>query len=580
MLLPCMPTENRRIWTQRLRPAACLFLLVLLLATQTAAEPDTSSGSSGLQPILTYISSAWDTLTRSMTNCETITDPKLAEASILYVPAHFTIPETVRKLQDHCKVKVEELPVLITSPGQVTTNITPPGVLYLDHKYVVPGGRFNEMYGWDSYFILRGLLEAGKLDLARGMVENFFFEIEHYGTVLNANRTYFLTRSQPPFLTSMILGVYEAEKTSGHEDRSWLEKAYGYASHDYEMWNRDPHLAADTGLSRYYDFGNGPAPESVKDEAGFYRKVGGFFLLHGAARDYIVPADEKKLGEPLQGAQYSVQVCDAQKTMAKPECESTKNISLAPDYYKGDRAMRESGFDISFRFGPYGAATHHYAPVCLNSLLYKTEKDLQKMSEILGRREDAAQWQQRAEERKAKIQQYSWDSSRGLFFDYNLDSRTRSIYEYITTYYPLWAGLATPEQAQAVVRNLSIFEHPGGLAMSNRDNGVQWDYPYGWAPTQLLAVEGLRRYGFNDDANRISYEFLSMIAENFRRDGNIREKYNVVTRSSESHIEAGYKQNVIGFGWTNGAFLALLHALPKDMVSRLANEQTAAAVSK
>jgi len=570
-----MLMKNRPIRAVLARTALCLFLLVFELTSQSlAAERDAESG---LTPILSYISSAWDTLTRSMTNCDTIADPKLVEASILYVPAHFPAPPGVRALEGHCKVKVEELPLVITAPGQVTTNITPPGVLYLQNNYVVPGGRFNEMYGWDSYFIVRGLLEDGRLELARGMVENFFFEIEHYGTVLNANRTYFLTRSQPPFLTSMILAVYEAQKAAGHKDRAWLEKAYGYASKDYEMWNRDPHRAGDTGLSRYIDFGSGPAPESVKDEAGFYRKVTVYFLLHGAARDYIVVADNKKAPEAVVGAPYTMQVCDTQRTMSKPDCEPTKDVSLAGDYYKGDRAMRESGFDISFRFGPYGAATHHYAPVCLNSLLYKTEKDLQQISEILGRQQDATRWQQRAEERKSRVQQYSWDAARGLYFDYNLDAGARSNYEYITTFYPLWAGLATSEQAQAVTRNLSLFEHAGGLAMSNQDNGVQWDYPYGWAPTNLLAIEGLRRYGFNDDANRISYEFLSMIAENFRREGTIREKYNVVTRSSESHIEAGYQQNVIGFGWTNGTFVALLHGLPKAMVAKLAKEQATAA---
>ncbi len=236
--------------------------------------------------------------------------------------------------------------------------------------------------------------------------------------------------------------------------------------------------------------------------------------------------------------------------------------------------MRESGFDISFRFGPYGADTHHYAPVCLNSLLYKTEKDLQQMSEMLGRQDDAKRWSDRAQQRKDKIQKYLWDRERGMYFDYNLDKNTRSNYEYITTFYPLWAGLATADQAEAIRKNLRVFEHAGGLAMSNRDNGVQWDYPNGWAPTQLLAIEGLRRYGFQDDANRVSYEFLSTIAENFRRDGTIREKYNVVTRSSESHIEAGYHQNVVGFGWTNGVFLALLHALPEEWVGRLAKEQS------
>jgi alpha,alpha-trehalase len=405
------------------------------------------------------------------------------------------------------------------------------------------------------------------------MVENFFFEIEHYGTILNANRAYYLTRSQPPFLTSMIMAVYEADKAAGHENRAWLEKAYGYASKDYESWNRDPHLAGTTGLSRYYDFGNGPAPESLKDEAGVHRKVAAYFLLHPqTGRDYLL--EKTSASDSGVGFEYSVQVCDAARTMARPDCEPARSLLLSPDYYKGDRSMRESGFDISFRFGPYGAATHHYAPVCLNSLLYKTEKDLQQMSELLGRQEDARKWQHLAEERKGRIQQYLWDPARRLFFDYNFDTGVRSSYEYITTFYPLWAGLATPEQAQELRHNLGIFEQPGGLVMSTTEAGVQWDYPYGWAPTQIIAIEGLRRYGFVDDANRISYNFLATIAENFRRDGTIREKYNVVTRSSESNIQAGYNQNVIGFGWTNAAFLVFLQELPKEWVDRLAREQT------
>ena len=138
------------------------------------------------------------------------------------------------------------------------------------------------------------------------------------------------------------------------------------------------------------------------------------------------------------------------------------------------------------------------------------------------------------------------------------------------TFYPLWAGLATPEQAKAVAKNVADLERPGGLAMSTVETGAQWDLPYGWGNIEMLCVEGLRKYGFSADADRISYEFLSMVAENFRRDGNIREKYNVVTRSSEAHAEMGYQMNVIGFGWTNAAFLELLHALPKDMVERLA----------
>jgi alpha,alpha-trehalase len=268
-----------------------------------------------------------------------------------------------------------------------------------------------------------------------------------------------------------------------------------------------------------------------------------------------------------------LQVCDAPLTMARPECEKSQEFRLSADYYKGDRSMRESGFDVSFRFGPFGAATHHYAPVCLNSLLYKTEKDMEQISRWLGHGADADKWSRRAEARKKLVVRYLWDPKEGLFFDFNVETGKQSSYRYASTFYPLWAGLATPEQAKAVAENIKIFERPGGLAMSPYDTGAQWDLPYGWGNIEMLAIEGLRRYGFNAEADRVSYEFVSMVAENFRRDGNIREKYNVVTRSSESSVELGYHMNVVGFGWTNAAFLELLHGLPKEMADRLEKAQ-------
>jgi alpha,alpha-trehalase len=259
--------------------------------------------------------------------------------------------------------------------------------------------------------------------------------------------------------------------------------------------------------------------------------------------------------------------------MAHSQCAQAGSVALNADYYKGDRAMRESGYDISFRFGPYGAATHHYAPVCLNSLLYKTEHDLAQMSDLLGRKKDADDWRKRASDRKDLMQNYLWDAKRGLYFDHDFESQIQSSYEYVTTFLPMWAGVATAEQARAIMKNLAIFEKPGGLVMSPHESGGQWDYPYAWAPNQLLADEGMRRYGFNDEADRVSYEFLSTVAENFRRDGTIREKYNAVTRSSETQVTAGYSANIIGFGWTNGVFLELLHQLPDSFVARLAKEQ-------
>ena len=557
------------------RQSACtamLFCAVFAPASRAQAAPGKEAG---LRQIRSYIAAGWDTLTRSLTDCKVIIDPKLAASSVLYLPADVDEPADVQEMQKRCNVQVKHLPQVIHKLGEVdTSNLEPPGLLYLNNKYVVPGGRFNEMYGWDSYFIVRGLVEDQRIDLARGMVENFFFEIEHYGAVLNANRTYYLTRSQPPFLTSMILAVYDAQKAAGKEDSGWLERAYGFAARDYALWAREPHLAGTTGLSRYYDFGNGPAPESVKDETGHYRQVAGFFLgqKQDEWRDYVVP---QKADEPHVGPLFALQVCDSTKAIGQAACDSAGVASLSADYYKGDRAMRESGYDVSFRFGPHGARTHHYAPVCLNSLLYKTEKDLEQMSEMLGRKSDAKDWQSKAEERKERIQKYLWDSASGLYFDYDFENGKRSTYEYVTAFFPMWAGIPTPEQAHAVMQHLPTFEKPGGLVMSPHETGAQWDFPYAWAPDQLVADEGIRKYGFSKEADRVSYEFLSTVAENFRRDGTIREKYNAVTRSSETQVTAGYHMNIVGFGWTNGVFLSLLHQLPETSVTRLADEQTA-----
>jgi len=552
--------------------------------TTALARPDGPTDPHGLAPILSYISTGWDTLTRSMNECSTVVDPKFAAASVMYIPADFREPAALTASQNQCKFEVKNLPAVIHRPGEIDADsLNPPGLLYLENKYVVPGGRFNEMYGWDSYFIIRGLVRDGRTDLARGMVENFFFEIEHYGNVLNANRSYYLSRSQPPFLTSMILSVYDSEKAAGHEDRNWLARAYTFSVRDHDMWTQEPHLAGSTGLSRYFDRGNGPSPESVKDETGHYRDVASFFLRHPELDDRdLVRKDPGKTEPQTFGAQYSVRVCDsghdaspkvAQSNEQRPDCETAEEVALSADFYKGDRSMRESGYDISFRFGPYGAGTQNYAPVCLNSLLYKTEKDLQQMSETLGKNEEAHKWARLAGERKAIIDKYLWNEKAGMFFDYNFVTQKQSTYAYVTVFYPLWAGLATPDQAKAVMKNLSIFEKPGGLVMSPYETGAQWDFPYAWAPNQLLSNEGMRRYGFNEDADRVSYEFLSTVAANFRRDGTIREKYNAVTRSSETAVTAGYHVNIVGFGWTNGAFLNLLHELPKPMVERLAREQ-------
>jgi len=532
----------------------------------------------GLRPILNYISAGWTTLTRSMDECSTIVDPKLAAKSILYVPADFPISDKLHALEQRCNIEVKSLPKVIHKLGEIDTNtFSPHGLLYLEHPYVVPGGRFNEMYGWDSYFIIRGLLRAGKVELAKGMVENFFFEIEHYGAVLNANRSYYLSRSQPPFLTSMILGVYQAQKAQGHEDRAWLERAYGYAVRDHALWINDPHLAGDTGLSRYVDFGNGPAPESLKDETDHYQKVAEYFLQHPELGNrLLVDSNSSEAHEAAIGPRYSLRLCNVPLTTQEVNCDEVKDLSLTREYFRGDRSMRESGFDISFRFSPFGADTHHFAPACLNSLLYKAEKDLEAISTMLGRSPESEDWKKQAAARQRAIVDLMWDLQLGEFFDFNFFTKKRSTYEYASTFYPLWAGLATKEQAEAVVKSLPHFEGPGGFITSPYETGAQWDAPYAWAPVQFMVVDGLRRYGYANEADRLCYKFLSTVAENFRRDGTIREKYNALNRTTETATTSGYTINVVGFGWTNAAFLEFLRQLPKQDLERLAAEHSIA----
>ena len=562
----------RRAGRALLRAMAWVCAALVAVAALAQSRPHPALSDTNLESILTYIHTGWDSLTRSTTTCSGISDPKLRGAPVLYLPAGFSKPKVVEQMQRECGVKVASLPPITHKGGPPELDwIEPAGLLYLENKYVVPGGRFNEMYGWDSYFIIRGLLRDGRLDLARGMVDNFFFEIEHYGAVLNANRTYYLTRSQPPFLSSMVMSVHEAQKAAGKDDRAWLEKAYEFVKRDHAMWVEAPHRAGTTGLSRYYDVGEGPAMEALKDENDIYRRVAAYFLFDPTSPPLVVKASDAPAGR-ASGVAYSVRVCSLANEQG---CEPKQGVKLKPDYYKGDRSMRESGFDISFRFGPFGAFTHHYAPVCLNSLLFKTERDLESMSRLVGKNADTAYWQKLAETRRRRVEKYLWDQRQGLFFDYDFETRRQSDYRYATTFYPLWVGLATTEQARAVMKNLHLFEQPGGLAMSLRPSQGQWDYPFGWAPIQLLAVEGMRRYGYNRDADRVSAAFLSTVLENFDRDKTIREKYNVVTRSSETQVAVGYSANVIGFGWTNAAFVELLHSLPPEKASQLSTAATA-----
>ncbi len=183
------------------------------------------------------------------------------------------------------------------------------------------------------------------------------------------------------------------------------------------------------------------------------------------------------------------------------------------------------------------------------------------MAGHLGKPGEAAQWRRQAAARQAAMDRYLWNSQKGMYFDYNFVAAQQSTYPYITTFYPLWAGAASPAQARAVAANLPLSLKPGGVAASATESGVQWDLPYGWAPTTYFAVAGLESAGADAQARTAARRFLQTVENGYRADGTIREKYNVVTGNAEVQVATGYKQNVIGFGWTNGVYLRLLRLL-------------------
>ncbi len=445
----------KHVWA--LLPAVVLYVA----ASYGASSARTAEALQNDADVLQYISATWKSLTRSMTDCSSLVDPKVSKPPVLYLPADFNEPPSVKALTSTCKVDVEHLPAVIHHLGDLDTTRLPPGLLYLPMPYVVPGGMFNEMYGWDSYFIIRGLLEDGDLGMARNMVENFRFEIENYGSILNSNRTSHLTRSQPPFFTAMVRAVYEAELARGQKDLAWLERAYPDAVRVYELWLSAAHLAGSTGLSRYFGFGEGPVPELGADGGSYYRGVMAYLLLHADQDSENLVVTNAPAGLAI-GPRFFMALCNAgpgapaDRPVLSEACDTANELSLSRDFYTGDRSMRESGYDVSFRFGPYGANTQHYAPVDLNSLLYKTETDLAWMNRELGHPKEAADWDAKARLRRIRMDQYCWNPSRGLYFDYDFEKAEQSSYEFATTFFPLWAGAATPGEAHAVERSFWI----------------------------------------------------------------------------------------------------------------------------
>ncbi|THD70029.1 trehalase [Robertkochia marina] len=524
----------------------------------------------------------WDDLTRTVDRKglkRVLEDTKSSDTVTrrIYVSFKDTLAQNYfRALQrEFSNFKMEVLPEDVT-PEYVKSINDKPGILSLKIEngkgvpFVVPGGRFNEMYGWDSYFESIGLILDGRIDLARAMVDNFCYQIDHYGKILNANRTYYLTRTQPPFLSSFIRGVYEAMEV---EDLEWLRYVTGVAIDEYEtVWMVENKRMTPNGLNRYYAEGIGIPPET--EEGHFDEILQEFADRYNESRDSF-EKEGLTMHEFVEKYQ-SGEILDP----------------LLDNYFLHDRSLRESGHDTSWRLEKVCADLN---TVGLNALLYKYEKDLAFLIDKYfggnfdhpnGKSYTPSYWEERAEERREMMNILMWDQEKGGYYDYNLATGSRTDFESATNYIPLWAGLASAEQAELMLNRLNetLVEHCGIASTSKEsvekyalnDIQRQWDYPNGWAPHQMMIWSGLQRYGYQEEAEELAYRWLWMITKNaVDYNGTIPEKYDVVECTHKVYAEYGNVGTEFdyittsGFGWMNASYQLGLDIISDDLRIKL-----------
>ncbi|MEZ4810922.1 MAG: alpha,alpha-trehalase TreF [Allomuricauda sp.] len=393
----------------------------------------------------------------------------------------------------------------------------------LPNKYVVPGGRFQEIYYWDSYFTLEGLLADERDDLAKSMVDNFTFLIDSIGFIPNGTRDYYTSRSQPPFYALMVDALAK-------KDRNLLLYYLPELGREYDFWMHGLNTVAqgkpqrhvvDLGgnlfLNRYWDKGVTPRPEAYKED---------FHLADGL------------------------------------ESQSSKEA-----LYKNLRSSAESGWDFSSRWygqeNEFGSTeTTSILPVDLNCLLYSLEDIISRACAMKGDEQARAIFRNKAQLRKVAIQRYLWNEETGFFHDYNFEDSKMTPELTLAGAYPLYFGLATKEQAEKVKNVLmGSFLKDGGLVTTLENTGQQWDAPNGWAPLQYMAVRGLLRYGFRKEAIEVMQRWLALNEKVYKDTGKMMEKYNVEDLSLISG--GGEYPNQDGFGWTNGVAIAFKKILDR-----------------
>lgn len=405
-------------------------------------------------------------------------------------------------------------PVLTRRPREHPAHSS---LLPLPHDYVVPGGRFTELYYWDSYFTMLGLDESGHCELLSAMADNFAYLIDTYGHVPNGNRTYYLGRSQPPVFALMT------------------------------------ELFEETGVRRASDY----LPQ-LRREHAFWME-GGEGLKPGKAhrRCVCMPG-----GELLN--RYWDERDTPREESYREDVETARGSSRQPhEVYRDLRAGAESGWDFSSRWlgDPHRLSsirTTRIVPIDLNAFLYKLERQIAALCEIRQLHDCARQFEQLAETRREAIDRYLWNEESGAFFDFDWRKGEQRSNLTAATVTPLFVEMASAEQAQRVADTVrERLLAPGGLATTEiAGSGEQWDRPNGWAPLQWMGIRGLQHYGHEALALQIEERWLSIVAHLFERESKLVEKY--VLRPCTEHAGGGEYPLQDGFGWTNGVTRKLM----------------------
>ena len=443
-----------------------------------------------------------------------------------FVESHFRLPtesnaEPVTRAAPDITTHIDEL-----WPQLTRQSVTAPrwsSLLPLPRPYVVPGGRFREIYYWDSYFTMLGLIESGRKDLVQSMVADFAFLIDRYGHVPNGTRSYYLSRSQPPFFFMMV-GLLDGADPPAALARflPQLRREYGFWMRGAAGVHRGQAHARVVGmpdgslLNRYWDDRDTPRDESYREDTELARHSG----------------------------------------------------RSAPQLFRDIRAAAESGWDFSSRWLADSRTlatidTTEIVPVDLNSLLFGLEEAIHQGCERIHDQGCARDFARRAARRRAAIDRYLWDEASGAYLDYQRKERARVPRVTAAALYPLFLSLASEQQAKAVATVVRTeLLRAGGILTTTLDTGQQWDAPNGWAPLQWIAVAGFRHYGQRRLAEIVACRWMLNVNRVYQRRGKLVEKYDVIATDREGG--GGEYPLQDGFGWTNGVMRKLMVLYPAD----------------